>query len=580
MLEHPRACLATHRNMLLCNGTSDISSLSAARNGLVLACLTVFCLVLSCDAFVIPQYRYPTTGRPTAVTELLWRLVPQQCRTATVQTGSALHAMNQRRKNRSISKGRVAKELELELSMLDHDLLSKEEEYELAEILHRARQLQERIDLLISEKKMEARLADGRDDLEEFLGRGDDTTDDYFLEEEVDEDEYSHLSVNYGRSRLREYDAVIAEYGWHPSSIAQKSALLEHHDQQSRNTKAMMFLADTDFPENGSTNNNIAFASTSDDVSLQDAFGLTEDDIVLHLQLPGGRAEMQDVLLEGARARDTLIRSNLKLVSSICKRWSRNSSGGGTGSFYAMYCGGWDRPSLSEAIQEGVIGLTTAVERFNPGRGLRFSTYATYWITNSVRMCFQRASTGCLRLPIHYYEIRTRFKALVKDYYATKGYLPAMAVLAKDLGMTERRLTIILRFTKPLISTDSLQMPMGATNDGGFVLSDALVDDTELKPEDRIELSLLRQSLTQAMAAELAPFERDVLRLRLGLDDGVSRTCREVAKECGGRLSTAEIRSTEKRALKKLRSPVAIATYKLLAYLDFADVDRETVKVR
>jgi DNA-directed RNA polymerase sigma subunit (sigma70/sigma32) len=163
-----------------------------------------------------------------------------------------------------------------------------------------------------------------------------------------------------------------------------------------------------------------------------------------------------------------------------------------------------------------------------------------------------------------------------------------MDVLAEQLQITEKRLTFMLRLTRPLLSTDAPFMRGGGTRAGkagdsfGYDLrvSDTLVDDTELNSEDMVELSLLRQSLENAMATELSPHERDVLRLRLGLDDGVTRSCREVSEEFGGRLKSAEIRATEKRALKKLRSPVSLATYKLLTFLDFANVDKESVKLR
>ena len=111
-------------------------------------------------------------------------------------------------------------------------------------------------------------------------------------------------------------------------------------------------------------------------------------------------------------------------------------------------------------------------------------------------------------------------------------------------------------------------------------MGDTLVDDIEPKPEDRIELSFLRQCLENAMATELAPHERDVLRLRLGLDDGVSRTCREVAEVFDGSLTSSQVRSAEKRAFAKLRSPRSLATYKLMTYLDVAGVDRETMNLR
>lgn len=93
----------------------------------------------------------------------------------------------------------------------------------------------------------------------------------------------------------------------------------------------------------------------------------------------------------------------------------------------------------------------------------------------------------------------------------------------------------------------------------------------EPQPEDLVERSFLRQCLENAMATELSPYERDILRLRLGLDDGVARSAKEVSEVCGGILSVREIRNAEQRAFKKLRSPYAVHTYKLMEYVDFED---------
>lgn len=101
---------------------------------------------------------------------------------------------------------------------------------------------------------------------------------------------------------------------------------------------------------------------------------------------------------------------------------------------------------------------------------------------------------------------------------------------------------------------------------------------TEAHPEDQVELSFLRQSLENAMAAELSPHERDVLRLRLGLDDGETRTAREVAEMCGGNLSLSEVRLAERRAYRKLRAPHSLAHYQLIAFLDFAGIDQSSMK--
>lgn len=91
-------------------------------------------------------------------------------------------------------------------------------------------------------------------------------------------------------------------------------------------------------------------------------------------------------------------------------------------------------------------------------------------------------------------------------------------------------------------------------------------------------MSFLRQCLENAMSSELSPHERDVLRLRLGLDDGVTRTAREVVEICGGNLSVSEVRLAEQRAYKKLRAPYSMANYQLISFLDFAGIDQASMK--
>jgi hypothetical protein len=140
-----------------------------------------------------------------------------------------------------------------------------------------------------------------------------------------------------------------------------------------------------------------------------------------------GKAEAIEIFLDGANAREVLMRRNIKLVISIAKNWMKNSfttensnlggvsdsgsgaKGGGSNKrkfLSQMYEGSWDRPSLDEAVQEGVLGLARAVDKYDPERGLRFSTYATHWVTSYVRMCFQRAVTGCLRVPSQLHDIK------------------------------------------------------------------------------------------------------------------------------------------------------------------------------
>jgi RNA polymerase primary sigma factor len=321
---------------------------------------------------------------------------------------------------------------------------------------------------------------------------------------------------------------------------------------------------------------------------LDDAL-LSEEEIQCVLQISGGRKELRRILMEGALARDHLIRCNVKLVVSIAKRWARNSARGSNAEgLSTIYAGSSNRPSLDEAIQDGIVGLAQAADRFDASREYRFSTYATYWITNYVRSCFQQASTGCLKVPAPYHDIKSRYRKIVKRCLESNSPLPSEEKLAMQVGVSLNRLRKALHFTRPLVSLDEpLHAGMGAargSSAGGdgvgerqLLVSDFIESD-ERNPDVQVELSLLRQCLENAMAAELSPHERDVIRLRLGLDDGVARSAREVVDVCGGCVSIAEVRNAEKRAYRKMASPFSIHSRQLLSYLDFAGGDLDTIK--
>jgi RNA polymerase sigma factor (sigma-70 family) len=314
---------------------------------------------------------------------------------------------------------------------------------------------------------------------------------------------------------------------------------------------------------------------------------LTDYDISETLKVEGGRKELKRLIHLGAKARTTLMKSNIRLVVSISKKWiGKNYSGSSTDGSIAvnLYNGGWDRPSLDEVVQEGVLGLARAVDKFDPSRGLRFSTYSTHWITSYVRQCFQASTTGCLKVPSQLHEIKNTYKSMVKRCIESSEPIPSEDEIASMIGCSLNRLRTALRVTNPLISIDE---PIYSTGNAAFKGSGAGGDNsgtnamlimdrlecTEVPPEDYVDISFLRQSLENAMAAELSPHERDIVRLRLGLDDGQTRTIKQIADECGGGITTADVRSAERRALKKLRSPNSIYSHNLIAYLDMAGID-------
>jgi DNA-directed RNA polymerase sigma subunit (sigma70/sigma32) len=234
---------------------------------------------------------------------------------------------------------------------------------------------------------------------------------------------------------------------------------------------------------------------------------------------------------------------------------------------------------LDEAIQEGIEGLISAVERYEPQRNLKFSTFATHYVTNKIRRCFQSATTPTVRLPALYYQDKIRYKGIMRDYYTSGKDIPPLQDIAKEMGITYQRLQRTLRYTAPVASLD---VPLKSSRPNLKTvetesMANFLEDKGNIAAEDAVEMSFLRQALESAMANELSPIERDCLRLRLGLDDGVSRSTKEIAQATGGLLTYNAVNSYIQRAYRKLRSPQSLATYKLLAYLDFAGIDSATI---
>ena len=166
--------------------------------------------------------------------------------------------------------------------------------------------------------------------------------------------------------------------------------------------------------------------------------------------------------------------------------------------------------------------------------------------------------------------------------------IPSEEAIAAEIGVTLNRLRTAIRATESLLSIDEgaynnvAYKGSGAGGDNAGDNSMLVLDrlqSTELPPEDFVEISFLRQTLENAMAAELSPHERDIVRLRLGLDDGQTRTVKQIVEECGGGITVSDVRSAERRALKKLRSPNAVHSHNLMEYLEMIglDVDSTTL---
>lgn len=264
--------------------------------------------------------------------------------------------------------------------MMQHDILTKDLENELGRKIVQAKRLRDDMTKIIEKQK----------DLD-FEKTWDESEANSIWGSELDPD-LSDDDVGF----ISTYEHLLTESG---ESMESWAGSLENFDFTGDQRISSTLVKD------GSKLNVSGFES---DLTL-----LTDEDVITKLNVPGGKEELSNILLLGAEARTTLMRSNIRLVVSISKKWMGRSFAAGNkegARSVNLYSGGWDRPSLDEVIQEGVLGLARAVDKFDPSRGLRFSTYSTHWITSFVRQCFQSATTGCLKVPAQLHEIKVRIR--------------------------------------------------------------------------------------------------------------------------------------------------------------------------